>query len=112
MKLFIDHNLAPSLVERLTEEYPGSVHAIHVGLECSDDRTIWSYAREHGFAIVSKDSDFHQMSVREGPPPKVVWVRLGNCAVDDIEAMLRTHRKELEEFAAGRQSFFVLGIVP
>jgi predicted nuclease of predicted toxin-antitoxin system len=45
-------------------------------LERADE--VWSYAREHGFAILSKDSDFHQRSLLYGHPPKVVWVRKGN----------------------------------
>jgi predicted nuclease of predicted toxin-antitoxin system len=40
--------------------------------------------RSNGFAIVSKDADFRQMSFLFGTPPKVIWLRLGNCTTDDI----------------------------
>jgi len=99
-------------VRRLAREFPGSAHTYNLGLGEADDREIWIYAREHGFAIVSKDSDFHQLSVREGPPPKVVWVRLGNCSVDDVETILRAHVKDLEEFDAGAEAFLVIGTLP
>jgi predicted nuclease of predicted toxin-antitoxin system len=33
---------------------------------------------------VSKDTDFHQRSFLFGGPPKVVWIRLGNCSTEDI----------------------------
>lgn len=59
--------------------------------------------------IVSKDSDSHQMSVLEGPPPKVVWVRLGNCSVDDVEAILRAHADDRERFGEGEDAFLVVG---
>ena len=39
--------------------------------------------------IVSKDADFHQRSLVLGHPPKVIWVRLGNCSVADTATLLR-----------------------
>jgi predicted nuclease of predicted toxin-antitoxin system len=112
LKLLFDQNLAPSLVRRLADEYPDSAHTFPLGLGEADDRAIWDYARDHGFAIVSKDSDFHQLSVREGPPPKVVWVRLGNCTVDDIETILRERQTDLERLDAGPEAFLVIGTLP
>lgn len=112
MKLLFDQNLAPSLVQRLAFEYPHSAHTFPLGLGEADDREIWGYARTYGFAIVSKDSDFHQLAVREGPPPKVVWVRLGNCSVDAVEAILRERRTNLEHFDAGLEAFLVIGSPP
>lgn len=37
---------------------------------------------------MSKDSDFHQRSLVYGHPPKVIWLRLGNCSTTDIEHVL------------------------
>ena len=50
---------------------------------------VWAYAAEHRFVIVSKDADFHQRSFVLGHPPKVVWIRRGNCSTAEIEAILR-----------------------
>jgi predicted nuclease of predicted toxin-antitoxin system len=44
----------------------------------SDDK-VWNYAGENGFAMVTKDSDFSELSVLRGSPPKVIWLRIGNC---------------------------------
>jgi predicted nuclease of predicted toxin-antitoxin system len=88
VKLLLDENLPARLVRVLADAFPGSEHVKGVGLEASPDSEVWSYAREHGFALVSKDSDFQQMSFLLGFPPKVVWVRVGNCSVDEIEALL------------------------
>ena len=41
---------------------------------------MWQYAREHGFTIVTKDSDFRQQSFLYRHPPKVVRIRRGNRA--------------------------------
>ena len=112
MRLLFDQNLAPSLLRRLADQHPDSAHTFGIGFGEADDRQIWEYARDRGFAIVSKDSDFHHLSVREGPPPKVIWLRLGNCSVRDVEALLRAHLRELEEFASGPAALLVLGSMP
>lgn len=62
MKLLFDQNLSPRLAQRLRDLYPGSLHVRDAGLESADDVAVWEYAREHGFTLVSKDSDFRQMS--------------------------------------------------
>ena len=64
----------------------------------ADDADVWTYARENGFLIVSKDSDFHQRALVEGHPPKVVWIRRGNCSTADIEGILRSHVADLRSF--------------
>ena len=38
------------------------------------DAAIWTYARDHGYTIVSKDNDFRQYAFLYGPPPKVLWL--------------------------------------
>jgi len=62
VKLLLDENLPHRLVSTLVAEFPGSSHVSEVGLSSSSDEELWRYASEHGFTIVSKDSDFHQMS--------------------------------------------------
>jgi predicted nuclease of predicted toxin-antitoxin system len=68
-----------------------------VGLEAADDRAVWEYAKVGGFAIMSKDADFRQLSFLYGSPPKVVWLRVGNGSTAEIEAM-RAHAGDLEAF--------------
>jgi predicted nuclease of predicted toxin-antitoxin system len=58
MKLLFDENLSPKLPRLLAAQYPGSLHLRDCGLKGAADEEIWEYARDNGFAIVSKDSDF------------------------------------------------------
>jgi len=39
--------------------------------------------------IVTKDADFSELSLLLGFPPKVLWIRRGNCSTRDIEILLR-----------------------
>lgn len=97
MKLLFDANLSPALCGRLADLYTGSVHVAEVGLERSDT-DIWNHAKEHGFTIVSKDSDFEQRALVFGAPPKVVWIRLGNCRSGVVEALLRQRFEDVTAF--------------
>lgn len=98
MKLLFDQNLSARLIGALADLYPASDHVRLLGMTTDDDDVIWEYARQHGFAIVSKDSDFYHRSMRFGHPPKVVWVRVGNCTTDRIAELLRTAHSELLTF--------------
>lgn len=100
MKLLFDQNLSAALVERLSTVFPGSQHVKLLGLDQADDASIWNYAAAHGFAILSKDSDFQQRSILYGAPPKVIWIRTGNCSTAEIESLLRRHSATLHTFGA------------
>src|SRR5215210_8208738 len=97
MKLLFDQNLSPRLIRRLADLYPGSDHVFELGLERADDIEVWKHALEHGFMITSKDSDFNELSVVHGFPPKVVWIRRGNCSTHEIEQMLRQDYELVED---------------
>ncbi len=98
MKLLLDQNLSPCLVRTLEAVYPGSSHVRVVGLRDADDSVVWEFARDHDFIIVSKDSDFHQRSFVFGFPPKVIWIRRGNCPTRDIEKVFVEHQSSILEF--------------
>ncbi|HYV12036.1 MAG TPA: DUF5615 family PIN-like protein [Pyrinomonadaceae bacterium] len=84
MKLLFDENLSPRLVVLLADLFPNSVHVRGVGLRAAEDSLVWNYAKDHDLVIVSKDADMHQRCFVFGAPPKVVWVRLGNCSTTDV----------------------------
>jgi len=48
--------------------------------------------------IVSKDSDFRQLAFLRGPPPKAIWVRLGNASTRDILRVLSDHSSVISNF--------------
>ena len=95
MKLLFDHNLSPRLVNRLADVYPDSQHIFLLGLEQAEDRVVWEYARQYEFVLVTRDSDFNELSVLRGFPPKVIWIRRGNCATHEIEEILRVHLDDI-----------------
>jgi predicted nuclease of predicted toxin-antitoxin system len=99
--------LAARLVPALARIYPASVHVSDVGLLGASDLAIWEHARENGLVLVSKDEDFHRLSVLFGPPPKVIWIRLGNCTTEDIVRLLHQHRSEVDAFLKHQDAGFL-----
>jgi len=109
VKLLFDQNLSPELVKALSDLFPQSLHVQDAGMGASTDSLIWNYARENGFAIVSKDSGFHERSLIHGHPPKVIWIQSGNCATRVIVEILRKHAIQLQRFAEDpNESFMAL----
>ncbi len=107
MRLLFDENLFPRLVRLLSDVYPNCSHVHDLGMDRASDTEVWNYAAEHGYTIVSKDADFHQRSLLLGAPPKVVWVRRGNCSVADMADLLRERFMAIERFHTREEAAFL-----
>ncbi|HLG35330.1 MAG TPA: DUF5615 family PIN-like protein [Bacteroidia bacterium] len=104
MKFLFDHNLSPNLVKILSDLYPSSVSVRECGLKKSDDTSIWNFAKRKKYIIVSKDSDFHQLSFLYGAPPKFIWIRKGNCSTNEIEIILRKNYIAIKHFSKNKKT--------
>lgn len=107
MKLLLDANISRSLVPRISESFSDSSHVDLVGLGQASDEQIWDFALDHEFVIVSKDEDFHQRALVAGPPPKVIWVRLGNCTTEDIARAIQRGHDLIKTFLEDERAAFL-----
>lgn len=82
----------------LRDLYPGSAHVHECALGSASDGEIWEYAKASDFTIVSKDSDFEERSIVSGAPPKIIWVRTGNCGSAEVESLLRAAFPRMKRF--------------
>jgi predicted nuclease of predicted toxin-antitoxin system len=98
VSLLFDQNLSRRLPIILAAEFPGSDQVFLAGLATADDRTVWAYAAPRGLRIVSKDKDFVQLSAAFGPPPKVLWLRVGNGPTSSVAALLRGRAADIRAF--------------
>ncbi len=96
--LLLDQNLSYRLLEKLTPLYPGSTQVKLVGLDRADDRTVWRYAGDNSLAIVTKDSDFHELALVFGHPPKIIWLKCGNKPKSYVFDLLSNNRREIKTF--------------
>ena len=95
IKLLFDQNLSYRLVSRLKDIYPNSAHVEVVGLDKSSDIDVWKYAKENGYTIVSKDSDFNDICTLHDFPPHIIWLRLGNSRVYKAEEALIKYKNRI-----------------
>lgn len=108
MKILFDQNISHRLISLLSDLFPEVSHVRDHGLQRADDETIWAFARDNNLVIVSKDSDFHERSFLYGFPPKVIWLRIGNCTTKDLEEMIRANREEIERFCRDDTASFLV----
>lgn len=107
MNLLFDENLSLRLVRALDDLFPESKHVETCGLGSATDDQIWKFAAENGLAIVTKDSDFYERSVMLGAPPKVIWLKLGNCPTARIETIIRAFAERILDFAANAEKSYL-----
>jgi predicted nuclease of predicted toxin-antitoxin system len=100
MSLLFDQNPSRKLVGLLATEYPGSEHIARAGDLGADDLTIWRHAAGQGLMVVSKDSDFRHLALLHGPPPKVIWLRVGNGPTTAVATLLRARVADVQAFVA------------
>lgn len=97
MKLLLDENLSRWLIPFLQADFPGSNQVALLGLEKTTDWEIWQFARNNDYVIVTKDSDFHELSILYGAPPKIVWLKTGNQSKASTLNALTSSRDTIEK---------------
>jgi len=97
-KLLFDNNISHRVLKNIDSIFPNSSHVMIENLDESSDIEVWQFAKKNNFTIVTKDSDFNDLSVIKGFPPKIIWIRVGNCKVLDIVDILKNNEKEIKDF--------------
>ena len=108
MRLLFDQNLSRRLVSLVAEEFPDSTHVAFHDLAQADDRAIWAFASTNSYVVVSKDSDFSDLSFLFGAPPKAVWIRVGNSPTSVIVDLLRSNASRLNNFGSSETDAFLV----
>jgi predicted nuclease of predicted toxin-antitoxin system len=105
--LLFDEQLSEELSLLLRDVFPDSLHVRQIGAGGAPDSAVWQLAKDRGCVLVTKDEDFHRFSVLRGAPPKVVWLRLGNCTTEAVATLLRQHVADLHAFAEQTEATFL-----
>ena len=98
MKILFDQNISFRIVNKIIDYFPGCKHVSDCALMDTQDSTIWTYDKENDFSLVTFDSDFYDISLINGHPPKIIWIRTGNLTTDDIVKLLVQRKKEIDNF--------------
>jgi predicted nuclease of predicted toxin-antitoxin system len=92
MTLWLDAQLPPQLADWINAQGWGiqAVAVRDVGLRDASDPVIFQAARSASAVVMTKDRDFIRLLEEQGPPPQVIWLRLGNCSNAALQAVLST----------------------
>jgi predicted nuclease of predicted toxin-antitoxin system len=104
VKLLLDQHLSYRLLAKLETDFPGSSQVHRLGMEHADDLVIWHFARDNGFAIMTKDSDFSERSLISGPPPQIIWLKCGNVSTRQLADLLERSREAIRAFLEAAQA--------
>jgi predicted nuclease of predicted toxin-antitoxin system len=67
-------------------------------LHDASDIEIFEYAKLNNFSIVTFDSDFVDLNVIKGIPPKIIWLKTGNLTTKSIADLLNKNLNEIRKF--------------
>lgn len=104
MKLLFDQNISFRIVNKIIDKFPESKHVSEVGLSNSDDIDIWQFAQKENYVIVTFDSDYYDISLINGCPPKVIWLRIGNATTEDIKKNLLSNSQVIIDFTYSEEN--------
>lgn len=103
MKLLLDHNISHKLVARLADVFPESTQTRLLNLGRTNDAQLWLFAKTNGYLFVTKDRDLAELAILRGAPPKVIWLRMGNCNTAFVERTLRANIDTITRLAGDPQ---------
>jgi predicted nuclease of predicted toxin-antitoxin system len=98
MKLLLDENISFRLVNKLTNEFPGISHVKFHNLINTDDKVVREFALQNEYTIVTNDSDFNDLLLIYGFPPKIIWMKTGNTSTDNNANMLILNKVRVLDF--------------
>ena len=98
MKLLLDQNISFRVAKKLRPQFPDCKHLSDCGLMEKEDPEIWSFAKKEGYTIVTFDADFYELSLINGHPPKIIWLRTGNIIRHDIIRLLKKKENVIRDF--------------
>ncbi len=91
MKILVDQNISYRLVQHIAGVFSEVAHIKSLDLIDANDYQIFLAARQHGYAaVLTQDEDFYSLLLEHGTPPKIIWLRTGNCSTAFLaEVILR-----------------------
>jgi len=107
VRLLLDENLSEFILPSIADLYPQSLHVRLLDRGGASDEMVWRLAKEYGCVLVTRDQDFLRLSMMLGPPPKVVWLNVGNCSNQDLIRLLRALAADIEQFDTQETAAFL-----
>jgi predicted nuclease of predicted toxin-antitoxin system len=78
--------------------FPEVKHVRQLGLEDASDALIFDFAKKNKLTIVTFDSDFVDLNVVRGIPPKIIWIKTGNLTTRVVADLLNRNVESINRF--------------
>jgi|SRR5690606_1907453 len=98
MKLLFDQNISHRILHLLPDIYIDSTSVKKESLINANDKSIWEFAKQNHYTIVTQDSDFNDFNILFGFPPKIIWIRTGNISTKLLAELLSNYQREIKDF--------------
>tara|TARA_Y100000815_G_scaffold40548_2_gene33368 strand:+ start:7057 stop:7398 length:342 start_codon:yes stop_codon:yes gene_type:complete len=98
VKLLFDQNISFRVISRIQHNFNQAQQVRQLALENASDTTIWQYAKDNDYTIVTFDSDFFDLCSIKGHPPKIIWLRLGNTSTNYIAEIINQKAEIISDF--------------
>jgi predicted nuclease of predicted toxin-antitoxin system len=110
MTLWLDAQLPPQLANWIQQTLAINAIALRdIGLRDATDIAIHDAAKKANAVLISKDSDFVELVMRHGPPPKLIWLTCGNLSNAALQTLLGARLREAVQLLEGGESIVELG---
>lgn len=107
IKLLLDENISFKVAKGINAFFEEVKHLSDLRLINSNDIDIWQYAKNNEYSIITFDSDFIDLSVLYGFPPKVIWLRMGNSSTHEVISKLSENQLIISEFLLHPENGFL-----
>jgi len=98
VRLLVDENLSPTLVQRLASVGVPAIHVAHCGLSGATDPVVWRYAYENDLVVVTSNAgDFIRLAEGVDLHPGLVVLRAGHLSREEQWAWLEPVARWLVE---------------
>lgn len=98
MKILVDQNIAPKLIDNIADLFPDSTHVNEIVLNKSTDQEIWKYALDNDYVLVSTDNGFSNLSILSEKAPKTIFIKGEVITTLKLEWTLRVNEESIKHF--------------
>lgn len=106
-RLLLDQNLSFKITKGIKDLFLDSKHVSDFKFEGKNDLDIWNFSKSNNYCIVTFDSDFIDISVLNGFPPKIIWLRIGNSTTEKIIQTLRSNHLVITDFLLSEENAYL-----
>lgn len=110
MTLWLDAQLPPHLASWIQQALAINAVALRdIGMRDATDKAIFEAAKDANAILVSKDSDFVELVMRLGAPPKLIWLTCGNVSNAALQEVFNAKLLDVIQLLDGGESIVELG---